>query len=96
MRVTIAREARRDIDAICEWVSQDSRAAGNRLIGRLLLAAQALGKYPMRYPLVPELALRKRPCGNYLIFYRVTDSVEVLRILHSARDWPAILADDLN
>jgi len=38
--------------------------------------------------------VRKVKLGAYLIFYRVTHQVEVLRILHGARDWSAILTDD--
>jgi len=29
--------------------------------------------------------------GPYLIFYRVRDEVQVLRIVHGARDWLALL-----
>ena len=37
--------------------------------------------------------LRRMPFRSYLIFYRVTDHVEILRILHSARDWASLLDD---
>jgi len=33
------------------------------------------------------------PFRAYLIFYRVTDRVEVLRIIHGARDWAPLLDD---
>jgi plasmid stabilization system protein ParE len=39
--------------------------------------------------------LRRRPYGNYLIFYCVqVDYVEVLHILHGARDYEALLFFD--
>jgi toxin ParE1/3/4 len=39
--------------------------------------------------------IRKRGHGRYLIFYRVLEKeVEILRIVHGARDWAALFADD--
>lgn len=42
---------------------------------------------------LPRLTgVRRRPFGNYLIFYRIEDStVQVMRILHGARDYARIL-----
>lgn len=40
-------------------------------------------------------ALRSSPVGNYLIFYRpLPDGIEILRVLHGARDIAAILFDE--
>jgi len=37
-------------------------------------------------------AVRRRPHGNYLIFYRVgAEQVEILHVLHGARDYEPIL-----
>jgi len=45
-----------------------------------------LAEAPRGYPLVPRyehLGIRRRPFGNYLIFYRIgVDAIEVLHILH--------------
>jgi toxin ParE1/3/4 len=38
--------------------------------------------------------IRKCVFGNYLIFYRVREDIEVLHILNSARDFGAILGDE--
>jgi toxin ParE1/3/4 len=39
--------------------------------------------------------IRKRVHGDYLIFYRVRGrQVEIVRILHGARDWNALLPGD--
>jgi plasmid stabilization system protein ParE len=50
---------------------------------------------PSRYPLIPryeERGIRRRPHGNYLIFYRIkADVVEILHILHGAMDYESIL-----
>jgi toxin ParE1/3/4 len=46
-------------------------------------------------PLVPRyehLGIRRRPFGNYLIFYRIgADAIEVVHILHGARDYEPLL-----
>ena len=50
---------------------------------------------PRAFPLLPnweEQGIRRRPFGDYLIFYRINkDQVEILHILHGARDYEAIL-----
>ena len=50
---------------------------------------------PRAYPLVPRyehFGIRRRPFGRYLIFYRVNeDAIEIIHILHGARDYEAIL-----
>ncbi|MGH6682072.1 MAG: type II toxin-antitoxin system RelE/ParE family toxin [Bradyrhizobium sp.] len=50
---------------------------------------------PRGYPLVPRyehLGTRRRPFGRYLIFHPVgEDAIEVIHILHGARDYEALL-----
>lgn len=50
-----------------------------------------LAEMPNRFRQVGGTALRRRPSGNYLIFYSVGDRVEIVRILHGARDWISLL-----
>ena len=53
---------------------------------------------PEGYALVPRyeaLGIRRRPYRDYLIFYRVSDdSIEILHVLHGARDYETILFPD--
>ena len=53
---------------------------------------------PRAFPLLPDWedrGVRRRSHGNYLIFYRVhADQVEVLHVLHGARDYERILFPD--
>ena len=38
------------------------------------------------------IGIRRRPFGNYLIFYRIgIDAIEVVHILHGARDYEPLL-----
>jgi toxin ParE1/3/4 len=53
---------------------------------------------PQAFPLLPEWeeqGIRRRSYGNYLIFYRIAgDVVEILHILHGARDYSGVLFPD--
>ena len=50
---------------------------------------------PRGYPLVPryeQFGIRRRPFGNFLIFYRVDpERIEVVHVLHGARDYEPLL-----
>ena len=94
MRVVVTEPAQDDLREIGEYVRQDSPAAASRLVERLLTACSKLALQPNRYPSVVGLDLRKRPHGSYLIFYRVGSVIEIVRILHAARDWTHLLATD--
>jgi toxin ParE1/3/4 len=56
---------------------------------------ESLAAAPRGYALVPRyehLGIRRRPYRDYLIFYRILDDViEVLHVLHGARDYESIL-----
>lgn len=58
------------------------------------VSARCHGRF-RSYQIGRNRGVRRRPHGNYLIFYRVTpESVEVLHILHGARDYEAVLFPD--
>ena len=46
MRVTIRRQADRDLDGIFDWIARDNPAAAQRHVGRLAAAALALRDFP--------------------------------------------------
>ena len=94
MRVRLADAVLRDLAAIEDHVALDSPNAARRLVRTLFGRCETLAQNPRRYPEAGIADLRKRPEGSYLIFYRVTDDVEVVRILHAARDWTHLLATD--
>ena len=60
---------------------------------RILKSPQARADHPLAAEARPDLApgLRASPVGNYVIFYRpIHDGIEVVRVLHGARDIPAV------
>ena len=59
-------------------------------------SARGLGDFPGAWPARPQWGdgIRIRIVGHYIIAYRVRgDEVQVLRILHGARDLDRVFAD---
>ena len=57
-------------------------------------ACDRLGDMPNAFSLLQRhkrSGIRRRPYGNYLIFYTVGLRVDVLHMLHGARDYERIL-----
>ncbi|WP_342588924.1 type II toxin-antitoxin system RelE/ParE family toxin [Rhizobium phaseoli] len=40
------------------------------------------------------MRIRRRPYGDYLIFYRIADAIEVLHVLRGAVDYERLLFPD--
>ncbi|MEJ0049584.1 MAG: type II toxin-antitoxin system RelE/ParE family toxin [Rhodospirillales bacterium] len=95
MKVLLSRVAARDLREIADYIANDSPLAAYNFTEFLRQKALGLGSFPYAFPLVPRYeryGLRRRPCGNYLIFYRVEkNTVLIARVLHAARDYEALL-----
>jgi toxin ParE1/3/4 len=93
--VFLTAEAESDLEAIAEYIARDSVTAALAVVDELREKCLALAEAPRGYPLVPRYehhGVRRRPFGNYLIFYRAhTEAVEVVHILHGARDYERLL-----
>jgi addiction module RelE/StbE family toxin len=98
MRIRWTDPAQTDFRQILTYIARDDPAAAERVGDRLLsaidrLATQPRSGRPGRVAGTRELVIPKLP---YRAIYRVTDAphstreqVEVLRVLHGARRWPA-------
>ena len=93
MKVVLTPTARADLLEIAVWIGADSVPQAVKFVERLTVKALSLDRLALRYPLIGRGGLRRMPFRAYLIFYRVTDQVEVLRILHGARDWASLIDD---
>lgn len=95
MRVIIVDDATADLREIGDYIAADNPRTAKRLIVELRAACLDLGQFPQKFPAIGNregLTVRRRPHGNYAIFYMITErGVEVFRILHSARDADRIL-----
>jgi toxin ParE1/3/4 len=92
-RVQFTVQAGRDLEEIEEFISLDNPDAAARLLLSIQEKCALLSRQPQmgrsRFELSPEL--RGFPVGNYLIFYRpAMDGIEVVRVLHGARDIPEL------
>jgi toxin ParE1/3/4 len=93
--VAFTLEAESDLDAIAEYIARDSATAALNLVYDLREKCLAIAHAPRAWPLVPRYehhGIRRRPSGNYLIFYRIgRTTIEVVHILHGARDYEPLL-----
>lgn len=95
-RVILSREAGSDLQAIYDYVAQDSPRNAAKLVERLFDAIDSLAQFPhrtvaehrkssLRYP------VRSLPVKPYVIYFRVMDAEQVVRIVtvrHGARRKP--------
>lgn len=95
MIVIITDAAEADLEAIGDWIATDNPARAATFVAELRQRCRALGDSPTAYPLLPRYeaaGFRRRVYRDYLIFYRiVSNSIEVLHVLHGARDYEQIL-----
>ena len=95
MIVTITAEAEADLEQIAIYVAEQSPKSALELVRELRERCESLLDAPRGYPSVPRyehLGIRRRSLGRFLIFYRVsTDAIEVIHILHGARDYESLL-----
>ena len=80
-----------DLDDIAVYISQDNPEAARRIVRRLWTAVKSLARQPKmgrpgRVYGTRELVVSDTP---FLVPYRVVGSeIQILRVLHGARDWP--------
>ena len=98
--VRITPRAASDIDACFAWIRKDNPAAALRLLDAIERTCDLLSRMPgIGSPRYAEISLvhgvRMLPVTgfkNYLLFYiEHEDSVDIIRVLHGARDPPEAL-----
>ena len=95
-RVVFAPAALSDLFEIGNYVAMDSPAAAARLVASFKKQAASLAEAPGVGRARPEFGaqLRSFAVGKYVIFYRAIEGgVEIVRVLHGARDIDQILGD---
>ena len=95
--LTLTNRAQDDLIAIWVYVARDNPAAADRLLDALDERMGALATHPLLGPARPDIApdLRYLVADNYLILYRLLgDEVEVVRVLHGARNLSALFRGD--
>ena len=99
-RLIVAPEARRDLTAIRDYIARDNRQAARRVVLRLRDLARLLAGAPALGRRRPELGrhLRSFAADPYVLFYRPLEAeagIELVRVLHGARDVDAVFSADM-
>jgi toxin ParE1/3/4 len=98
MSVIIKRpRALSDLAEIWDYIADDSEARADAFVATIDAKFQTLAKQPGIGRLRDELAagLRSLPVGRYIIFYLpLTEGVDIIRVLHGARDIDTIFHED--
>jgi toxin ParE1/3/4 len=81
-----------ELDEIFDYIAKDSPTHAAKLIAQIRDAIDSLKFFPLRQKVEGEEdkphPVRSLPVGNYMIFFRVSEShreVHVLHVLHGAR-----------
>lgn len=95
MKVVLTWKARADLAGIAEYVAADSPRSAVSFVRELVAAARQIGQTPRGYALLrdhTEFGIRRKPYKAYSIFYWIVENrVDILHILHGARDYEAVL-----
>ena len=95
MIVIITDEARADLAHIGDYIALDNPRRSVSFVSELLDRCRGLADMPRAFPLVPRYehtGVRRRPYGEYLIFYRIgAESIDVLHVINGAMNYEAIL-----
>jgi toxin ParE1/3/4 len=89
----ISPRAIEDLIEIWSYIADDSAASADTFVDKLYEKLQVLGRQPGLGRRREELApgMQSFPFGRYVIFYHmIANSIEVVRVLHGARDVQSI------
>ena len=90
MKVRWRPAAEADRDGIIEYIAQDDPVAAIDLGDAIDRRVAELPKHPKLYRVGRVKGTREMVVHpNYIVVYRIVRSeIEILRVLHSARQWP--------
>jgi toxin ParE1/3/4 len=98
VNLVFSDEAKQDLTEIGDHITSDSPKRPVAFIRALRISAIKLARRPNAFTILPRyahLGIRRIDHGNYLIFYRIDrEQVSVIRGLHDARDYNALLGWD--
>jgi len=98
--IRITPKADHDIDECCVWIRKDHPAAALRFLDAVELICRNLSQMPgigsRRYAEIPLVhgvrMIAVKGFKNYLLFYLEQEtSIDIIRVLHGARDIPEAL-----
>jgi antitoxin ParD1/3/4/toxin ParE1/3/4 len=97
-RFRLTEAARGDLAEIAQYIARDDPEAARRVLRRMREAMHLLAERPAIGHIRPDLApepIRFWPVFSYLIVYQPDSRpLQVLRVLHGARDLPRLSDSD--
>lgn len=98
MMVHLTIEAENDLERIGDFIAEDNPVRAISFVQELREKCLSLSDMARAFPLMPSYersGIRRRPHGDYLIFYRAEEeSVVIIHVLHGAMDFEPILSTD--
>jgi toxin ParE1/3/4 len=95
MVVIVTGPAEADLERIADYIAAHNPVRALTFVRELRDKCEALADAPRAYPLVPRyehFGIRRRPYGDYLIFYRIgVDAIDIVHILHGAQNYEPVL-----
>lgn len=91
MQLKWLRQALRNLDEEAAYIAQDSLSSAAEFVAHVMQSARMLAEHPHmgrpgRVPGTRELVVTRFP---YILPYRMrAQTVEILRVFHTARKWP--------
>jgi len=93
MKVYWTETAEGHLDAIYDYIAQDSPEYGKRLVDRLTRRSQQIAEFPYSGRRVPEYdidQIREVIEGSYrIIYYIKPDQIDVLAVIHGSMNVPS-------
>lgn len=97
MRIVFTVQAELDLEEIGDYIAVDNPARALSFVREIRDHCNRIAAAPLAYATRPELGEGIRGCahGRYLIvFQSASEEVLIVRVLHSARDLPALFSDE--
>ena len=94
MKYRISLAAQSDLDDCWLYIARDNPDAADRFLDQLIDKLAMLAEHPAagRNCRALRPGLYRFPVGSYVLFYQIrAKHIEVVRVLHGARDIKAIL-----
>ena len=101
MKILVTPAALQDLKDVKSYIADDlsNPSAAVNTVKRIISTYKKLSDTPLMGTLLQQsihldIPFRFLVSGNYLIFYKVTDNIEIHRIIYGRRDYIRILFND--
>ena len=102
--IKISEDAYLDIEVMFAYISQDNKAAAEKLRRKIYDGIKGLADFPFMYPVIQEedapgaeRGYRYMVVKPYIVFYRVLDdTIVIARVLHAKQNRITALFDSFD